>query len=74
MRFYAREEEIGLLQDCWDTVKTNKVAQMLTVVGRRRVGKTTLILKAFERIQETTPVFYFLSKEKLLKNSWFLFG
>ena len=44
MRFYAREEEIGLLQDCWDTVKTNKVAQMLTVVGRRRVGKTTLRL------------------------------
>ena len=64
MRFYAREEEIGLLQDCWDTVKTNKVAQMLTVVGRRRVGKTTLILKAFERIQETTPVFYFFCRKK----------
>lgn len=74
MRFYAREEEIGLLQDCWDTVKTNKVAQMLTVVGRRRVGKTTLILKAFERIQETTPVFYFFverkTTEKQLVSVW----
>ena len=40
MRFYGREEEIALLQDCWTVVLTNQVAQMVTVMGRPRVGKT----------------------------------
>lgn len=58
MRFYGREEEIALLQDCWTVVLTNQVAQMVTVMGRPRVGKTTLILKAFDGLQKEVPVFF----------------
>lgn len=74
MRFYGREEEIALLQDCWTVVLTNQVAQMVTVMGRSRVGKTTLILKAFVGLQKEVPVFYFFAHQhvtqKALVSTW----
>lgn len=74
MRFYGREEEIALLQDCWTVVLTNQVAQMVTVIGRPRVGKTTLILKAFDGLQKEVPVFYFFAHQhvtqKALVSTW----
>ena len=74
MRFYGREEEIALLQDCWTVVLTNQVAQMVTVMGRPRVGKTTLILKAFDGLQKEVPVFYFFAHQhvtqKALVSTW----
>lgn len=74
MRFYGREEEIALLQDCWTVVLTNQVAQMVTVMGRPRVGKTTLILKAFAELQKEVPVFYFFAHQhvtqKALVSTW----
>ena len=74
MRFYGREEEIALLQDCWTVVQTNQVAQMVTVMGRPRVGKTTLILKAFAELQKEVPVFYFFAHQhvtqKALVSTW----
>ena len=74
MRFYGREEEIALLQDCWTVVQTNQVAQMVTVMGRPRVGKTTLILKAFDGLQKEVPVFYFFAHQhvtqKALVSTW----
>ncbi len=36
------------------------VSQLVVVLGRRRVGKTALVLKAFEG--ETVPVFYFFAE------------
>ncbi len=74
MRFYGREEEIALLQDCWTVVLTNQVAQMVTVMGRSRVGKTTLILKAFDGLQKEVSVFYFFAHQhvtqKALVSTW----
>ena len=48
MRFYGRTEEIATLRHFWSVVQNRKTAQMVSVFGRRRVGKTTLIRKAFE--------------------------
>lgn len=69
MRFYGREEEIALLQNCWTVVLTNQVAQMVTVMGRPRVGKTTLILKAFDGLQKVVPVFYFFAHQHLTQKA-----
>ena len=69
MRFYGREEEIALLQDCWTVVLTNQVAQMVTVMGRPRVGKTTLILKAFDGLQKEVPVFYFFAHKHVTQKA-----
>ena len=53
---------------------TNQVAQMVTVMGRPRVGKTTLILKAFDGLQKEVPVFYFFAHkhvtQKALVSTW----
>ena len=72
MRFYGREEELQVLKNFLLTVQKKKISQMVTVIGRRRVGKTTLILKAFEKAE--IPVFYFFverqsSKEEIIA-SW----
>ena len=62
MRFYGRTEEIATLQHFWNVVQTRKTAQMVSVFGRRRVGKTTLIRKAFEN--ETAPVLSFMVQDR----------
>ena len=72
MRFYGREEELTTLRSFFKTVCQKEISQMVTVIGRRRVGKTTLILKAFE--EESLPVFYFFverrTSEAELIQSW----
>lgn len=74
MQFVAREEDIALLQDIWQIVKTNHVGQMVTVTGRPQVGKTSVILQAFEGIKTESPVFYFYvdrhSTERTLIATW----
>ncbi len=49
MKFYNREDELELLE------KTRKISlqkpRMTFVVGRRRIGKTSLVLKAFNQQQ-----------------------
>lgn len=62
MRFYGRTEEIATLQHFWNVVQTRKTAQMVSVFGRRRVGKTTLIRKAFEN--ETAPILSFMVQDR----------
>ena len=58
MKFYNRENEIKLLQDT--TTMSQKGSKMTIVVGRRRVGKTSLILEAFKK----SPFLYlFVSKK-----------
>ena len=49
MRFYGREEELQTLSNFLQIVRKKHLSQMVVVTGRRRVGKTTLILKAFEK-------------------------
>ena len=58
MKFYDRETELELLRKIESLSTTT--AQMTTVVGRRRVGKTTLLKIAFSQ----TPMLYFFVARK----------
>lgn len=58
MEFYNRESELKLLED---TRKLSEKSGMMTVItGRRRIGKTTLAVKAFQRY----PSLYFFVARK----------
>lgn len=49
MRFFGRQEEISALQRQLELCEKKRVcALMVVVTGRRRVGKTTLILKVLQ--------------------------
>ena len=58
MRFYNRENEIVQLQEICKQSSDN--AQFTIVTGRRRVGKTQLLLKAYEN----EPMLYFFVSRK----------
>ncbi len=58
MKFYDRTEEISTLKKTRENAKEN--AQFTVVTGRRRIGKTSLVLKAYEDI----PVLYFFVGRK----------
>lgn len=60
MKFYNREKEISRLYEIKQASQSN--AQLTVVTGRRRIGKTQLILKATE--SEETPVLYFFVARK----------
>ncbi len=62
MRFYGRVEEIATLRHFWNIVQTKHMSQMINVFGRRRVGKTTLIQRAFEN--ESAPVLSFMVQDR----------
>ena len=59
MRFYNREKELELLSSIRERSATD--AQMTFVVGRRRIGKTSLLKKAFEN--EDTTLYLFVTKK-----------
>ena len=46
MKFYDRKEELSVLEDI--LVRSKSQSQFTLLSGRRRVGKTSLLLKAFE--------------------------
>ena len=56
MKFYNREKELQNLRAIEEASK--QTSKMTTVVGRRRIGKTTLIKKAYEN-----RVYLFVSKK-----------
>lgn len=58
MKFYNREKELALLQKI--EKQSQKNAQMTFVVGRRRIGKTSLLIKATEN---ETLIYMFISKK-----------
>lgn len=58
MKFYNRQKEITALREI--ETNSNEFAQMTVMVGRRRVGKTTLLKRAFEK----TPTLYFFVAKK----------
>lgn len=61
MRFYGRSDELGVLKTLLTDASTGKGSRMAGVYGRRRVGKTTLVLKALEGAD--IPVFdFFISR------------
>lgn len=57
MKFYNREHEIQVLHNT--QLMAEKSAQMTFIIGRRRIGKTKLILNAFDE----KLVYWFVSKK-----------
>lgn len=58
MKFYDRTEEIANLHKI--RKNSNENAQFTVITGRRRIGKTSLVLKAYE----DTPMLYFFVGRK----------
>lgn len=58
MKFYDREKEIALLHKI--EKKSRSIAQMTFMLGRRRIGKTSLLIKA---TQDDTILYFFVSKK-----------
>ena len=58
MKFYDRENELEYLLETYRQSAEN--ARFTVVTGRRRIGKTSLVLKAYEG----TPVLYFFVARK----------
>ena len=60
MRFYDRETELCILHDNWS--QTAERGRMTVIVGRRRIGKTTLLTKSVEDGEQ--PLLYlYVSKD-----------
>lgn len=59
MKFYDREKELELLKSI--KVRSETEAQMTVVVGRRRIGKTSLLKKAVEN--EDTALYLFVTRK-----------
>lgn len=58
MKFFDRTEEIASLRETLELSKTN--AQFTVVTGRRRIGKTSLIWKAYEN---ETMLYFFVARK-----------
>ena len=58
MRFFDRKHEIKQLQDIRQNSELN--AQFTIITGRRRIGKTSMVLKAYEG---TTFLYFFVSRK-----------
>ena len=58
MRFYDRDKELKTLEET-RKVAFSKASQMTVVTGRRRIGKTKLMLKSCEG---TPTVYLFVSR------------
>ncbi len=59
MKFYNREKELTFLKSIKERSETE--AQMTVVVGRRRIGKTSLLKKAVEN--EDTALYLFVTRK-----------
>lgn len=58
MKFFDRDNEIKTLQEINERSKEN--AQLTVITGRRRIGKTSLVLKAYKDINY---LYFFVSKK-----------
>ncbi|HNX79063.1 MAG TPA: ATP-binding protein [Prolixibacteraceae bacterium] len=59
MKFYNREKELDLLKSIKE--RSEAEAQMTVIVGRRRIGKTSLIKKAIEN--ESSALYLFVTRK-----------
>lgn len=58
MRFYDRKEELDKLQEI--NSLSQHTARMAVITGRRRIGKTSLVLKAYEN---EVMLYFFVSRK-----------
>ena len=58
MRFYDRKEELDKLQEI--NGLSERMARMTVITGRRRIGKTSLVLKAYEN---DVLLYFFVSRK-----------
>ena len=58
MRFFDRQEELRCLREIQE--RSRRVAQFTVVTGRRRVGKTSLVVKA---LGNETFVYLFVERK-----------
>lgn len=58
MKFFDREEEIAILHQTHE--RTKRTAQFIVVTGRRRIGKTQLVLHAFG---EENILYFFVARK-----------
>lgn len=58
MKFYDRVEEVTSLRKIRKNAKEN--AQFTVITGRRRIGKTSLVLKAYE---DSTMLYFFVGRK-----------
>lgn len=58
MKFYGREQELKRLGEIWE--KSQKNAQFTVVTGRRRIGKTELLLKAHNK---QNSLYFFVARK-----------
>ena len=58
MKFYNRENELSLLRNT--RILSKESAKMTFIVGRRRIGKTSLAVKAFE---QQTFIYLFVARK-----------
>jgi len=59
VKFYIREQELTLLRDL--EKRSHQVAQMAFELGRRRIGKASLLVKAY---QQSTSLYFFVAKQQ----------
>lgn len=59
MIFVSRQEEIAQLRAIRE--RANNVAQFTVLTGRRRIGKTSLVLKAYE--DDKSMLYFFVSRK-----------
>ena len=57
MKFFDREYEIGKLREIRDV--SQRAAQFTVLTGRRRIGKTSLVMKAYE---DETILYFFVTR------------
>ena len=57
MKFYDRKEEIEKLREIRNL--SHKAAQFTVLTGRRRIGKTSLVMKAYE---DETILYFFVTR------------
>lgn len=58
MKFYDRKEEIATLHKILKNARES--AQFTVITGRRRIGKTSLVLKAYE---DTSVLYFFVGRK-----------
>ena len=60
MKFYNREKSLSVLRSFYKIVE-QKGSRLLVVTGRRRIGKTRLVIEAFK---DQNYLYFFTKKKK----------